>query len=103
MTDDTRLMSWEMKVIGALGALVCTLAVFWLQNIWVAVEAERRARADMSNSMSSNFLSKEAAMLIANNRERQIEEVIRRIDRVQTQLVDMEKRFDELSRNMKQP
>jgi hypothetical protein len=50
-----RLMSWEGKVIGGLGAVCVGLAMLWLTNMWNAIEAERLARAEMSTMLVATF------------------------------------------------
>jgi hypothetical protein len=91
-----RLMSWEGKVIAGLGGVACALAILWLTNMWNAIESERKARADMQNSISSSYMTKEASLLIAASRERQIEAIVQRLDRVQNQLQALDKRLDEM-------
>jgi hypothetical protein len=93
---ETRLMSWEAKIIGGLGAVCISLAILWLSNMWTAIEAERRARADMQNSIATNYMTKEASTLIAASRERQIEAVVQRIERNTDRIILGEERANRI-------
>jgi hypothetical protein len=97
-----RLMSWEGKVIGGLGAVACSLAILWLTNMWNAIEAERLARAEMSTMMASTFVTKDAINIITAARERQIEAIVQRIERNTDRIIQGEERtvkmLEELSR-----
>jgi hypothetical protein len=93
---ETRLMSWEAKVIGGLGAVCVSLAILWLSNMWNAIEAERKARADMQNSIASNYMTKESSGLVTSARERQIEAIVSRIERNTDRIILGEERANRI-------
>jgi septal ring factor EnvC (AmiA/AmiB activator) len=88
-----RLVSWEGKVIGGLGAVCVGLAMLWLTNMWNAIEAERLARAEMSTMLASTFVTKDTINLITAARERQIEAIVQRIERNTDRIIQGEERM----------
>lgn len=91
-----RLMSWEGKVITGLGGVACALAIMWLTNMWNAIEAERKARADLQNAISVSYVTKDAIAIITAAREKQIEAIVQRIERNTDRIIAGEERMTEI-------
>jgi hypothetical protein len=73
--------------------------MFWLQNMWSAIENERRARETLLTSIAQSYVTKDTIDVITGARERQIQDIISRIERVTDRMITNEQVDNQLSKD----
>jgi hypothetical protein len=81
MSNGQPLMEVNAKMLAAVSAICYALGMFWLQNMWSAIENERKARENLMNVMAQAYVTKDTISVITAAREKQIEAIIARIER----------------------
>ena len=82
-------MDFNTKLLGAVSIICYGLGMFWLQNMWAAIENERKAREVLLTSISQSYVTKDTISVIAASRERQLTELTQRLDRIERKLDDI--------------
>jgi hypothetical protein len=79
-------MDFNTKLLGAVSIICYGLGMFWLQNMWAAIENERKAREVLLTSISQTYATKDTIGIIAAARERQLSDLTQRLDRIERKL-----------------
>jgi hypothetical protein len=91
-------MELNARMLAAVSAICYALGMFWLQNMWGAIESERTARAEMQLSIAETYANKEMIGVIAAGREKQLLAITDLIKQSTERIMSIESTLREESR-----